>query len=79
MSVEIIKNNYVNKNVVEILEEVLLKARQGIIVDVAVSYVTNEQNIGGEVSSGEDKYAMHSSIVHLNESFYDQHFRNGGR
>jgi hypothetical protein len=59
-----------NKDAIEVLEEALERAKNGDIVDVAISFVTTGGGISGDCSGGSNQIMMWAALEHHCKSFY---------
>jgi GTPase len=60
-----------NKDAIQMLEAAIDMVKSGEITSVAVSWVTSDNCISGDVSSGTNKAMLWASIEHTARSFYN--------
>lgn len=59
-----------NKDAEALLRDVSERIASGDINAIAVSWVTSSGSIGGDISSGENKFMMWAAMEHCARSFY---------
>ncbi len=69
-------NIHSNAHAIKILESALEKVKCGEITSVAVSWVTKDEAIGGDVSKGQNQILMWASLEHTARSFYNDNVVN---
>lgn len=60
-----------NKAAIELMEETLEKIKSGEITSIALSWVTKDGCISGDISSGETALLQWAAIRHTEISFYN--------
>ena len=66
-----VTNIHSNAQAIKILESALEKVKQGELTSVAVSWVTKDEAIGGDISKGKNQILMWASLEHTARSFYN--------
>ena len=64
------KKVVINESAIELLEELLAQVKQGSITSIGCCYVTDDKDIGGGISEGEDTLLMWTSLIHMERNFY---------
>ena len=59
-----------NKDAIEMLEEAIVMIKAGNITDVAIAWVTLNEQIGGDISAGTKSVLMWAALEHTTKSFY---------
>lgn len=60
-----------NRDAIELMEETLEKIKSGEITSIALSWVTKDGSISGDISSGDTALLLWSAIRHTEISFYN--------
>lgn len=64
----------INPDAMDVLEQIMKRVQAGEIKAVAVSYVTNDHSVGGEISGGDDNLMMLAAIENVLWHFKGQTF-----
>lgn len=67
-------NPHENKDAVEVLEEALRRVKSGDIKSVSVSWVTKDDTVCGDISSGKHQLLMIASMENTLWSFKERVF-----
>ena len=60
----------INHDAIRMLEEAIELVKSGEVVSIAASWVTYDNGIGGDTSSGKDKVLLWAALEHSAKQFY---------
>jgi len=60
-----------NSDAIAMLEDAIERVKSGEITACAISWVTESNSIGGDISCGDNQILMWASIAHSANSFYN--------
>ena len=59
-----------NKDAIKLLETMIERVKSGEVNEVGLAFTTRDGSVGGDVSSGKNKFLMWAAIGHLERTFY---------
>ena len=70
---EVVPIRSANADAIDLLNEMIERVKDGEISAVSVSWVTSDNTIGGDTSSGDHQIMMWAALEHNARTFYTNH------